>query len=862
MRATATEHIHLAPGAGWLMGATIVLALFQAGDAPASGGLARGDPVQPDALPQVGALVPLNQKELVEQGLTGTTPPAKSDTTWVLGGPADSLGGRFQTASGAADPQGWICVDRSGTGVGAFGQVWNALDALGPSSGLPANRSPRWGFVDDGMIVPGTGGSSCWTWCYGPYGWTLNATGGLAGPGNYLWNEIHSPVLPWPAHRPRAVLGFDAFVHEPLRAGNPGMCVVWHVRSTASSDPADIAGAAWRDRGVAYYGGPDEVHVERVITDLLVPGARYVQLALGVAQLGQAWGIIGLDVTPGPYFDNVTVRGESADDPLAFACDFDMAQDSFPESGAIDLVHLGTNTVRYDAARNSTVAPILGAVAGRNGEGIRASDPGDSTSFKFIPAEGTVLDGAPLLRYRLRKNPLFDTYRSSGYPAEGAVELQPSGDFWRVDLPDSGFLYPGDLLHAFVEVRDTGGGLTIFPGDTTGYSVFPARAGYDPFGYPPEFAFRALPSLHTTTPGDQPPVLLWFDTTETQERAVWSIALRNLGLREGVDFDLYYTNGAGSGLGNGIDRATAAQLAGYRSIIYTCGHATRYTLATLEAGETGDDVTLLSDWLAFGERKLVMFGDNVASELAASSTVGPAFLSAWLGISVVHEDVASSIENQTHPEAFAVAGNAVLGDDRRWVVNADPALVTPDAVVPLPGTTRIAEFAARGGGTGSYIVAAATWRRDPVNLSDVLLFPFAFATIVNGPGHDPGEVLLAARTQLLGDILGFCGHPGPWGSPTEVPRRPRFSASSAPNPFNPRLTIAYDLPVPGRLRVEVFDLRGRLVRTLMDAEVPAGPGRLSWDGMDAEGRAAASGLYVWRARALDRTVMQKVSLVR
>ena len=67
-----------------------------------------------------------------------------------------------------------------------------------------------------------------------------------------------------------------------------------------------------------------------------------------------------------------------------------------------------------------------------------------------------------------------------------------------------------------------------------------------------------------------------------------------------------------------------------------------------------------------------------------------------------------------------------------------------------------------------------------------------------------------------------------------------------PNPFNPETTIAYDLPEKTRVQVEVFDVLGQKVRTLVDGEQAAGRYQVRWEGRDENGRNAASGIYFYR----------------
>ncbi|MCK6563062.1 T9SS type A sorting domain-containing protein, partial [bacterium] len=72
-----------------------------------------------------------------------------------------------------------------------------------------------------------------------------------------------------------------------------------------------------------------------------------------------------------------------------------------------------------------------------------------------------------------------------------------------------------------------------------------------------------------------------------------------------------------------------------------------------------------------------------------------------------------------------------------------------------------------------------------------------------------------------------------------------------PNPFNPETVIEYQLPLPGKVSLKIFNLLGREVRTLVDYEMPAGYHRVKWDGRDAAGRKLDSGVYLYKIRAGD-----------
>ena len=70
-----------------------------------------------------------------------------------------------------------------------------------------------------------------------------------------------------------------------------------------------------------------------------------------------------------------------------------------------------------------------------------------------------------------------------------------------------------------------------------------------------------------------------------------------------------------------------------------------------------------------------------------------------------------------------------------------------------------------------------------------------------------------------------------------------------PNPVNAGTTISYTLPQSVRIRVAVYDMQGRLVRTLADEHQAAGRHTLTWHGDGADGSTLPSGVYLCRMEA-------------
>lgn len=85
----------------------------------------------------------------------------------------------------------------------------------------------------------------------------------------------------------------------------------------------------------------------------------------------------------------------------------------------------------------------------------------------------------------------------------------------------------------------------------------------------------------------------------------------------------------------------------------------------------------------------------------------------------------------------------------------------------------------------------------------------------------------------------------------------------APNPFNPQTTIEFALTRPNLVQLNVYNLRGELVRTLVNNRLESGAYPVVWDGTDSGGKQVASGTYFARLR-IGKDVMQvrKMSLVK
>lgn len=119
-------------------------------------------------------------------------------------------------------------------------------------------------------------------------------------------------------------------------------------------------------------------------------------------------------------------------------------------------------------------------------------------------------------------------------------------------------------------------------------------------------------------------------------------------------------------------------------------------------------------------------------------------------------------------------------------------------------------------------------------------------------GHD------AQRTRCFG--IGVTTGVGDDGTPSGIART-RLLAPH-PNPFNPRVTLPFEVSQAGLVSLRIYDLAGRRVADLGTTHWPAGRHELKWDGTDASGGRVASGVYLVELRAADTRDRARVVLLK
>jgi hypothetical protein len=98
-------------------------------------------------------------------------------------------------------------------------------------------------------------------------------------------------------------------------------------------------------------------------------------------------------------------------------------------------------------------------------------------------------------------------------------------------------------------------------------------------------------------------------------------------------------------------------------------------------------------------------------------------------------------------------------------------------------------------------------------------------------------------------------------NPAALPNRFALS-QNYPNPFNPATRIEYNVPTRSRVSIEIFNILGQKIITLVDEAKPAGIHRVNWNGVDDNDRPVATGVYLYRLRAGDFVQTKKMMLLK
>ena len=206
----------------------------------------------------------------------------------------------------------------------------------------------------------------------------------------------------------------------------------------------------------------------------------------------------------------------------------------------------------------------------------------------------------------------------------------------------------------------------------------------------------------------------------------------------------------------------------------------------------------------------------------------------------VGESLALEIDSESGSGELVELAVAIVNGDR--VTPIDPATIGLPGMAALTGTKTTVPWTVDNTG----VPLPATLR---ISIANQPLRP---ATTVNLRAYGASDELPGTDDPIVRGI--------PQREPTVVAQRADGggSAGIAGAPA----VLALDLPASGRARIALYDVTGRLVRTLVDEPLPAGASTWRWDGLDAQGRPAPRGLYFARLTTDHGAATARVALGR
>jgi len=527
---------------------------------------------------------------------------------------------------------------------------------------------------------------------------------------------------------------------------------------------------------------------------------------------------------------------------------------------------------------------------------VDSRQAGGITSVKWYGAitTGPHVGKAPA-PYTVGANGFFEVTPDSARNSSGVVVANR----WFVSLDDT-YLRGGDILVYFWRGTDAGGGASSAPSGITALpaSVAAAEAatrGLYELNFLPtiDWAPAYLARIAAHSSGDLNPTpeeiaaspqrncILYYQHTTSNRRSGPTNAtsfMRTLNaLGYDGDYDIYDPQGYGNTNNQLGSRATVEQCTGYQLLIEDDGRSG--LTPNIPDGANLDNEKILQatfyrNWLdggltsEVGRATLWILGESTVAEFPTN-----ALFTTYCGLGAVVQDQALALNPDVVGQTsftFVPSSCVVSFAGDVFSLNGGcPSLRNYDGYTAAG--TAVATHKYRGGTTlGS---TAILMNARPATNANTILMGFAWFDIrspfCSPPGcPSPSTPAKALASKILACALTEgCQEPL---DPTGVPADdwadvPPVSAlhQNVPNPFNPTTTIAFDLARAGHVRLEVFDVGGRSVRTLMDAAMPAGRNHhVVWDGLDAAGARASSGVYFYRLVAGDLTATRKMIVLK
>ncbi len=723
-------------------------------------------------------------------------------------------------------------------------------------------------------------------------------------------NYVESPVIDLSSHSglPGRVLMCERLAMLPL---DDHVFMYWMVQYRPGCESGGWS--PWINDNYVYYTpdgqacfAPGCVPWNTDVSAYVPSQATHVRVALGVVNLcdEDPWGLGCSDkCNETPYYDNVTfgVFTGYADAPYLAMREIDYWQDQFPEDGTLNPVSTAdTRTAIYHGNLNPSIF----------GDTLVVLSSEDNIEVHFVFRMANTGAMQPLT------HPFFTTWfpgvelGTSWYQARMDVARMTDASGSATAAVEGHWMCsfhandPTRVANALPEGTEILPNNLFVPGTRIEYflkSCYPAFA--DSFYLPtggqsaPE-EFEVLPTMVDDGAGSvRWPCMIVAD--HFGQRGNWNE--RNSDRIErhmatlGYDYDLFNKLGPSSVLRNGLGRwaanigqigapgtdeynwgpgATLAQFVGYKHCILNAGNILDHCICE-------QDASMLTDWLIVLSgpvhlRTLWVSGDQICRELNTRVPWGPTFLNTVLCATYLHW----SYSDDTYDFTYCLPMNGVVGN-----IWCPPK----DYYVRANGCYR--KFNEIGmSGTGGCNAAAEVEYDSQIpskfaGISNVVAMAspnfktytegYDFCVIRDDASLWPGSnncgpdtfiaTWMSCVLSWFGCATSQCG-PGMVVDVMEdggtTPAVTTTLSHAFPNPMNPIANIKFSVGIPGRVTLRVFDVSGRVVRTLVDEERGIGEHGAVWDGRNDRGEKAGSGVFFYQLEAPGYKSTKKIVILQ
>jgi hypothetical protein len=440
------------------------------------------------------------------------------------------------------------------------------------------------------------------------------------------------------------------------------------------------------------------------------------------------------------------------------------------------------------------------------------------------------------------------------WDAYAMIREAPESNWWQAPPPVNQ-MSRGSEIHYYFEATDGAGNTSVYPDRAPDFyyefSILPIEATTETPG------ILLVDKNGRLTPGDQRE---WRQYTEFYYTEPLEIL--------GYEWEVYDVEvPSGSDLSWGPDTSGMKY---YHTQVWFASDFDAYTL-------WARDQYNLIQWLSQGqtaERNLLLTGNDVGYEMIATGGETLGFYNTWLASEYL-ENAVGVVTVDSVPGLVDQAGGydfMTEGDEECILRGACPVLMYFDVVNArsgIPGNEVVALYEKQDSEQKPAGVAYThqTLGYQTVNLGFGPEY-LSHGTTHGGAGNYTAEghyyTGLKDRRDLMENIMDYFGlTPTGQGTGIEEASGRNVLAQARPNPFNPVTTITFSVREAGPVTISVYDVAGRLVRTLLDAELSAGhEGAISWDGTSDAGERCASGVYFYRIAAPSFTSSRKMVMLK